>query len=106
MRSYNKYNDSKLNKGLFKKVNKAVKNIKHTTLKQFFTTIGAVTKASRLNNSIIQQIYYLYMLKDLAKAYIKFIAKISTKKLTIIGKEKKKRLLKELKSQGYSTNIR
>jgi hypothetical protein len=38
------------------------------------------------------------MLKDLAKAYIKLITKVSTKKLTIIGKEKKKRLLEELKS--------
>ena len=50
---YNKYNNNKLDKGLFKRANKAVKNTKHTTLKHFFVAIGAVTKASRLNNSII-----------------------------------------------------
>jgi len=38
------------------------------------------------------------MLKDLAEAYIKLIAKVFTKKLTIIGKEKKKRLLEEFKT--------
>jgi len=38
------------------------------------------------------------MLKDLAKAYIKLIIKVFTKKPTTIGKEKKKRLLKEFKS--------
>ena len=51
---YNKYNNSKLNKGLSKRADKAVKNIKYTTLKYFFITIGAITRASRLNNSIIQ----------------------------------------------------
>jgi len=50
---YNKYNNSKLDKGLFKRADKAVKNIKHATFKHFFMTIGAVTKASRPNNSII-----------------------------------------------------
>jgi len=38
------------------------------------------------------------MLKDLVEAYIKLITKVSTKKLTTIGKEKKKRLLEELKT--------
>ena len=103
---YNKYSNGKPDKGVSKRADEVAKNTKHTTLKHFFVTIGAITRASRLNNSIIQQIYYLYTLKDLAKAYIKLIAKVSTKKLTVIGKEKKKRLLEELKSQGYSTNIR
>jgi len=38
------------------------------------------------------------MLKDLAEAYIKLIIKIFTEKLTVIKKEKKKRLLEEFKS--------
>ena len=50
---YNKHNNGKLNKGLFKRANKAVKNTKYTTLKYFFVTIGAATRASRLNSSII-----------------------------------------------------
>ena len=102
---YNKYGNSKPDKGVFKRANKVVKNTKYTTLKHFFVTIGAITRASRPNNSIIQQIYHVYTLKNLAKAYIKLITKVSTKKLTIIGKEKKKRLLEELGSQGYSTDI-
>ena len=101
---YNKHDNSEPDKGLPKKANKAAKNTKHATLKHFFTTIGAVTRASRPNNSIIQQIYHLHVLKDLAEAYIKFIAEVSTKKPTAIGKKKKKRLLEELKSQGYNTN--
>ena len=44
------------------------------------------------------------MLKDLAEAYIKLIAEVSTEKPTAIGKERKKRLLEEFKSQGYGTN--
>lgn len=51
---YNKYSNGKLDKGVSKRANEAVKNTKHTTLKHFFITIGAITKASRLNNSIIQ----------------------------------------------------
>ena len=102
---YNKYSNSELDKGVSKRANKAVKNTKYAIFKHFFITIGAITRASRPNNSIIQQIYYIYTLKDLAKAYIKLITKVSTKKLTIIRKEKKKRLLEELKSQGYSTDI-
>ena len=46
------------------------------------------------------------MLKDLTEAYIKLIAKVSSKKPTVKKKEKKKRLLKELKNQGYSTNTK
>ena len=50
---YNEHNNNKPDKRLFKRANKAVKNTKHAIFKYFFTTIGAVTKASRPNNSII-----------------------------------------------------
>jgi hypothetical protein len=50
---YNKYSDGKPDKGVFKRADEAVKNTKYATLKHFFVTIGAVTRASRLNNSII-----------------------------------------------------
>jgi hypothetical protein len=53
MQLYNKYSDGELDKGISKKADKVVKNTKHTTLKHFFVTIGAITRASRLNNSII-----------------------------------------------------
>ena len=53
MRLYNKHNNNKLDKGLSKRANKAVKNTKYTILKHFFMTMGTVTRASRLNNSII-----------------------------------------------------
>ena len=51
---YNKYSNGKPDKGVSKRANKAAKNTKHTTLKYFFITIGAITRASRPNNSIIQ----------------------------------------------------
>ena len=54
MQLYNKYSNGKPDKGISKRANEVVKNTKHTTLKYFFATIGAVTRASRLNNSIIQ----------------------------------------------------
>jgi hypothetical protein len=50
---YNKYSDGELDKGVSKRADEAVKNTKHATLKYFFITIGAITRASRLNNSII-----------------------------------------------------
>jgi len=53
MQLYNKYSNSKLDKGVSKRADKAAKNTNYITLKYFFITIGAVTRASRLNNSII-----------------------------------------------------
>ena len=53
MQLYNKYSDGEPDKGVSKRADKAAKNTKHTTLKYFFVTIGAITRASRLNNSII-----------------------------------------------------
>jgi hypothetical protein len=105
VQSYNKHSDGEPDKGVSERADEAAKNTKHATLKHFFATMGAVTRASRPNNSIIQQIYHLHTLKDLAEAYMKLIAEVSTKKLTAMGKEKKKRLLEELESQGYSTDI-
>ena len=51
--SYNKHNDGELDKGLPERADETAKNTKHATLKHFFTTMGAVTRASRPNNSII-----------------------------------------------------
>jgi len=104
IQSYNKHNDSEPDKGLPKKANKTAKNTKHATLKYFFTIIGTVIRASRPNNSIIQQIYHFYVLKDLAEVYIKLIVKVFTEKPTAMGKKRKKRLLEKLKSQDYNTN--
>jgi len=105
VRSYNEHDDGEPDKGLSERADEAAKNTKHATLKHFFTTMGAVTRASRPNNSIIQQIYHLHMLKDLAEAYMKLIVEVSTEKPTAMGKEKKKRLLEEFESQGYGTDI-
>jgi len=53
MQLYNKHSDGKPDKGVSKRADEAAKNTKYTTLKYFFVTIGAITRASRLNNSII-----------------------------------------------------
>ncbi len=53
VRSYNEYDDGEPDKGLSERADEAAKNTKHATLKHFFMTMGAVTRASRLNNSII-----------------------------------------------------
>lgn len=105
VRSYNEHDDGEPDKGISERADEAAKNTKHATLKYFFTTMGAVTRAGRPNNSIIQQIYHLHVLKDLAEAYMKLIAEVSTKKQTAVGKEKRKRLLEELESQGYGTDV-
>jgi len=105
VQSYNKHGDGEPDKGVSERADEAAKNTEHATLKHFFATMGAVTRASRPNNSIIQQIHHLHTLKDLAEAYMKLIAKVSTKKPTAMWGEKKKRLLEELKSRGYGTDI-
>jgi len=53
MQLYNKYSNGKPDKGVSKRADKAAKNTKYATLKYFFITIRAITRASRLNNSII-----------------------------------------------------
>ena len=104
IQSYNKYNDGELDKGFPERADKAAKNTKYVIFKYFFIIMGAVIRASRPNNNIIQQIYHLYVLKNLVEVYIKLIAKVSTEKPTAIKKEKKKRLLEEFKNQDYSTD--
>ncbi|XTI96196.1 hypothetical protein V2W45_1253896, partial [Cenococcum geophilum] len=53
MQLYNKHSNGKPDKGISERADEAVKNTKHATLKHFFATIKAITRASRPNNSII-----------------------------------------------------
>ena len=104
MQLYNKRNNAKLDKEVIKQAQKATKKTTNCTLKYFFKTVKKSKALSKSTNSIIYQIYIIYIYMKLINAYIKLAKKaIFISKATKEEKAKKKALKTKLKLKGYPT---